>query len=134
VTNAAYAKGSFNNNPISSPLTVALVRYKQPIQKEEHNDRPDNGGYGGAVIPMIPAPVPMMSGSPMYGNIPDGYGNVPNGYGSEPNVYTSGPSTTEIQNSKSNVHKTKVHLSKHKHKHKNHSKHHTKHHKTGKNT
>ena len=26
VTNTAYAMGSFNNNPISSPLTVALVR------------------------------------------------------------------------------------------------------------
>ena len=35
VTNAAYAKGSFNNNPISSPLTVALVRYKQPTKKED---------------------------------------------------------------------------------------------------
>jgi len=55
VTNAAYAKGSFNNNPISSPLTVALVRYKQPIQKEEHNGGSDNGDYGGAVVPVVPA-------------------------------------------------------------------------------
>jgi len=64
----------------------------------------------------------MMSSSPMYGSVPDGYG-------SESNVYTSGPSTTEIQNSESNVHKTKAHLSKHKHKHKHHT---TQHHKTGK--
>ena len=75
VTNAAYAKGSFNNNPISSPLTVALVRYKQPTKKEEHNGdrdnygRPGYGGYGGAIIPMIPGP---MYGSPMYGSEPYG--------------------------------------------------------------
>ena len=117
VTNAAYAKGSFNNNPISSPLTVAIVSYEQPTKKEEHNEEehivdrnnyggPGYGGYGGAVIPMIPGP---MYGSPMYGS-------EPNGYGSKPNAYTSGPSTTEIQNSESNVHKTKAHLSKHKHK------------------
>ena len=132
VTNAAYAKGSFNNNPISSPLTVALVHYKQPTKKEEHNEEEHNGnrdnygrpgydGYGGTVIPMIPGP---MYGSPMYGNIPNGYGNIPN-------VYTSGHSTTEIQNSESNGHKTKSHLSEHKHKpeHKHHT---TKHHKNGK--
>ena len=92
VTNAAYAKGSFNNNPISSPLTVALVRYKQPTKKEEHNDEEHNGDYGGAVVPVVPLPV--ISGSSMYGSIPDEYSNVPNGYGSEPNVYTSGSSTT----------------------------------------
>ncbi len=94
MTNAAYAKGSFNNNPISSPLTVALVRYKQPIQKKEHNgdrdnyDRPGYGGYGGTTSPCDPcAQVPVISGSPMYCSVPDGYG-------SELNVYTSGPSTT----------------------------------------
>ena len=48
-------------------------------------------------------------------------------YGSESNVYTSEPST-EIQNSEFNVHKTKAHLSKHKHQNKHHT---TKHHKTG---
>ncbi len=125
MTNAAYAKGSFKNNPISSPLTVALVHYKQPTKKEEHNEEhigdrdnyggPGYGGYGGTVIPMIPGP---MSSSPMYGNLPDGYGNIPN-------VYTSGLSTAEIQNSESNTHKAKANLSKHKH-------HTTKHHKTGK--
>ena len=120
VTNAAYAKGSFNNNPISSPLTVALVHYKQPAKKEEHNGDRDNyggpgyGGYGGAVIPMISGP---MYGSPMFSG--------------EPNGYISGPSTTETLNSESNVHKAKAHLSKHKHEHKHHT---TKHHKTGKNT
>ena len=131
MTNAAYAKSSFNN-PISSPLTVALVRYKQPTKKEEHNEEehigdrnnyggPGYGGYGGVVIPMIPGP--------MYGSVPDGYSNGPDGYGSEPNVYTSGPSTIAIQNSESNVHKTKSHLSEHKHKHKHPT---TKHHKIGK--
>ena len=151
VTNAAHATSSFNNNPISSPLTVALVRYKQPTKKEEHNEEehigdkknyggPGYGGYGGAVIPMIPGPMydsPMFSSEPngyssvpnRYGNVPNGYDNVPNRYGSEPNVYTSGPSTTAIQNSESNVHKTKAHLNKHKHKHKHHT---TKHNKTGK--
>jgi YVTN family beta-propeller protein len=90
------------------------------------------GGYGGAVVPVpVAPPVPMMSSSPMYGSVPDGYANGPNGYGSEPNMYTSGPFTTEIQNSESNVHKTKAHLSKHKHKHE-HKHHTTKHHKTGK--
>ena len=123
MTNAAYAKGSFNNNPISSPLTVALVRYKQPTNDKDNNGRSEHGDYGGALVPVIPAPVPMMSGSPMYGNVPDGYANGPNGYGSEPNMYTSEPSTEEIQNSESNVHKTKAHLSKHKHKHQH--KHHT---------
>jgi len=118
VTNAAYAKGSFNNNPISSPLTVALVHYKQPAKKEEHNGDRDNyggpgyGGYGGAVIPMISGP---MYGSPMFSG--------------EPNGYISGPSTTETLNSESNVHKAKAHLSKHKHEHKHHT---TKHQKTGK--
>ena len=57
------------------------------------------------------------------------FSSEPDGYGNEPNMYTSGPSTTEIQNSESNVHKAKAHLSKHKHK--NHT---TKHHKTGKKT
>ena len=123
VTNAAYATGSFNSQPIISPNAIAIVRYEQPNKKEEHNEEerngdrdnyggPGYGGYGSAVIPMIPGP---MSSSPMFSSVP--------------NVYTSGPSTTEIQNSESNVHKTKAHLSKHKHKHKHHT---TKHHKTGK--
>lgn len=121
VTNSTYAKGSFNNNPITSPQTIALVLYKQPNNERDNNGGSENGDYGGAVVPV--AQIPMMS-SPMYGS-------VPNGYGSEPNVYASGPSTTEIQNSESNGHKAKAQLSKHKHK--NHSKHHTtKHHKTGK--
>jgi hypothetical protein len=110
VTNAAYAKGSFNHNPVSSPLTAALVHYKRPTQKEEHIGDKDNyggpgyDGYAVAVIPMIPGP---MYGGPMYGNEP---------YGS-----------TETLNSDSHVHKAKAHLSKHKHKH-----HTTKYHKTRK--
>ena len=127
VTNSAYATGSFNSQPVISPSAIAIVRYEQPTKKEEHNEEehigdrdnyggPGYGGYGGAVIPMIPGPM---------------YGSEPYGYGGEP----YGP--TETLNSESNVHKTKAHLSKHKHK--NHSKHHktkkhtTKHHKTGKN-
>jgi uncharacterized repeat protein (TIGR01451 family) len=143
VTNSAYATGSFNNTSVISHSANAIVSYEQPTKKEEHNEEEHNGdrdnfggpgygGYGGAIIPVIPAPVPMMSGSPMYGNVPDGYGSVHNGYGSEPNVYTNGPSTTEIQNSKSNGHKAKTDLSKHKHKNK-HKHHTTTHHKTGKN-
>jgi hypothetical protein len=98
---------------------------QQSTNDKDRNGGSNNGGYGDAVVPVVP--LPMMSGSPMYGSIPDGYGNVPNWYGNEPNVYTSGPSTTEMQNPESNAHKTKAHLSKHKHKH-----HSTKHHKTGK--
>ena len=128
VTNAAYATGSFNSQPIISPSAIAIVRYEQPTKKEEHNEEEHNGdrdnyggpygGYGGAVIPMIPGP---MYGSPMYGSEPYGYGGEPYG-------------PTETLNSESNVHKAKAHLSKHKHK--NHSKnnHKTKHHKTEKKT
>ena len=105
--------------------TIQSVHYKQPTKKEKHNveehmgDRnnyggPGCGGYGGAVIPMIPG---RMYGSPMYGNEPYEYGGEP-----------YGPIGTS--NSESNGHKAKAQLSKHKHKHKNHSKHH----KTGKNT
>jgi hypothetical protein len=50
------------------------------------------------------------------------YGSVPGGYGSEPS------GAIKTQNSESNGHKAKAHLSKHKHKH-----HTTKHHKTAKN-
>ncbi len=64
MTNSAYAKGSFNNNPIISPPTVALVSYEQPTKKEEQNEEEHNGGrdncgpgyggYGGAVVPCGP--------------------------------------------------------------------------------
>ena len=116
-----------------------VVSYKQPTNDKDNKVGYDNCGYASAVAPVIPvALILMMSGNQMYGSIPDDYDNIPNdydnipnGYGSEPTAYTSGPFTTEIQNLESNVHKTKAHLSKHKHK--NHSKHHiTKHHKTGK--
>jgi hypothetical protein len=33
VTNLASVKGSFNNQPIISPQTVATVRYKQPTSE-----------------------------------------------------------------------------------------------------
>jgi uncharacterized repeat protein (TIGR01451 family) len=127
VTNAAYATGSFNSQPIISPSAIAIVSYEQPTKKEEHNGDRDNyggpgyGEYGGAVIPMIPGP---MASSPMFSNGPNGYGGEPYG-------------PTETLNSDPNAHKAKAHLSKHKHK--NHSKnnhktkhHTTKHHKTDK--
>ncbi len=98
---------------MSSPLTVALVHYKQPTNDRDNNVGYDNGGYADAVASVIPvAPVPMISGSLMYGSVPDRYDN-------EPNVYTSGPSTTKTQNLESNAHKAKAHLSKPKNKHKN---------------
>jgi len=129
VTNLAFATGSFNSTSVISPSAIAIASYEQPTKKEEHNeeehngDRDNYGGYGGAVIPMIPGP---MYGSPMYGNEPYGYGGEPYGPIGTPN-------------SDSNAHKAKAHLSKHKHK--NHSKnnhktkhHTTKHHKTEKKT
>ena len=105
---------------------------QQSTNDKDNNGGSEPGGYSGAVVPVVPAPIPMMSSSPMYGSIPNGYGNVPNEYGSEPNVYTSGPSTTKIQNSDSNGHKAKAHLSKHKHKSHSKNNHKTKHHKTEK--
>ena len=89
MTNLAYATSSSSNNPISSPINIVIVRYKHPTHDRDKNGGSENGDYGGAVVPVIPAPVPMMSGSPMYGSVPDGYGNIPNGYGNEPNVYTN---------------------------------------------
>ena len=73
-----------------------------------------------AVMGVI-VPVPMY-GSPMYGSVPGGYVSEPYGYSSEP------AGAIKTQNSESNGHKAKAHLSKHKHK-----RHTTKYHKTGKN-
>ena len=111
VTNLAYTTGLFNNQPIISPQSIALIRYKHPTNEKEHNEEEHNGdrnnyggpgygGYGGAVVPMT------MYGSPMYGSPM---------YGSEPY------GTRDVPHSDSNDHKAKAHLSKHKHK--NHSKH-----------
>ena len=118
VTNLAFATGLFNSASVISPNAIVIVRYEQPTKKEEHNEEehigdrdncggPGYGGYGGAVILMIPGP---MYGSPMYGNEPY-----------EP---------TEILNSESNAHKAKAHLSKHKHKSHSKNNHTTKHHTT----
>jgi len=60
VTNLASATGSFNNQPIFSPQNIVTVRYKQPTNDIAHNGGFDNGGYGGAVVP-----IPMMHSSPM---------------------------------------------------------------------
>jgi uncharacterized repeat protein (TIGR01451 family) len=116
VTNLAYAIGSFNNQPIVSPQTIALVRYEHPTNDRNGNGGSENGDYGSVVVPVVPvSSVLMMSGSPLYSSEPYGYSSEPYG-------------TREAQKSDYNVHKAKAHLSKHKNKHKNHSKHH----KTGK--
>ena len=116
VANLASATGSFNGKTItSSNGVIAVVPYEQ-----QTNDRDNNGGYGSAVVPVVPAP--MMYSSPMYGSVPGEYSSEPYGYSSKPS------GAIETQNSESNGHKAKAHLSKHKHKH-----HTTKHHKTAKN-
>ena len=94
VTNVASATDSFNNRPIISPQTVAIVRYKQPTNDIAHNGEPDKGNYGGAVVPVVP--VQMMYSSPMYSNEPYGYSSEPYG-------------TTETPNSDSKAHKAKAH-------------------------
>jgi hypothetical protein len=135
VTNVAYATGSFNNQPVNSPQNIVTVRFKQPTNNIAHNGGPDNGGYGGAVVPMVPGPA--IDGISVSSS-------APNEHTSEPDGYTSEPPTTEAPTSYSNDHKANVSLSKGskaklsgskakthltKHKHKNHYKHH----KTGKN-
>jgi hypothetical protein len=106
VTNLANATGSFNNQPVISPQTVAIAFYKHPTDDRAHNSESNNGDYGryyGPNYGTVFVPVPMMYSSEHYGK-------------------------TNIPNSDSKGHKAKAHLSKHKHKH-----HTTKHHKTGKN-
>ena len=121
VTNLASAIGSFNNQPVISPQNIETVHYKQPTSDRANNNGFDNGGYGDAVVPVVP--IPMMYSSPTSNPM---YGSVPGGYGNEPYGYTNGPyRTTETPNSESNGHKAKAYLSKHKH-------HTIKHHKTGK--
>jgi hypothetical protein len=121
VTNLASAIGSFNNQPVISPQNIETVHYKQPTSDRANNNGFDNGGYGDAVVPVVP--IPMMYSSPTSNPM---YGSVLGGYGNEPYGYTNGPyRTTETPNSESNGHKAKAYLSKHKH-------HTIKHHKTGK--
>jgi hypothetical protein len=55
VTSSASAAGSFNNQPVISSQNIVTVSYMQPTNDRDHNGAPDNGGYGGAVVP-----VPMM--------------------------------------------------------------------------
>jgi hypothetical protein len=102
VTNSASAKGSFNNQPVISPQTVAIAFYKHPTDDRAHNSESNNGDYGryyGPNYGTVFVPVPMMYSSEHYGK-------------------------TNIPNSDSKGHKAKAHLSKHKN--------HYKHHKTGK--
>ena len=49
VTNSAYATGSFNNKPIISPKTIAIVLYNHPTNDRDNNGVPDNGGYDGVL-------------------------------------------------------------------------------------
>ena len=122
VTNLAYAIGSFNGNTITSPKNIAVVLYEHPEHQREHpnNERDFGPNYGGAFVP-----IPMMYGSPMYGNESCGGGSELN-------------SIIKVPNSNSCDCKVKAPLSKHKHK--NHSKQHktkhntTKQHKTKHNT
>jgi uncharacterized repeat protein (TIGR01451 family) len=118
VTNSVYATGSFNSKPVISPLAIAIVRYEEPTKKEEHNEEEHNGepcneGYGGAVVPMVPAP--MMCGSPMCSSEPPMFGSEPSTTAapSEPNV-------CEGKVSSSKCHKDKCALNKHKHHAKKH--------------
>ncbi len=113
MTNLAYATGSFNNKSVISPSAIVIVSYEQPTKKEKHNEEehigdrdnyggPGYGGYGSALIPMIPGP---MSGNPMYDSEPSTTA-VP----SEPNVCKGKVSSSKC-------HKDKCALNKHKHKH-----------------
>ena len=114
VTNLASATASFNNQPIMSSQNIVTVHYKQLT-----NDRTHDGGYGGAVVPVVP--VLMMYSNPMSNPMYSSpmYGSELYGYSGEPY------STTETQDSKSHGHNARAHLSKHKH-------HTNKHHKTAK--
>ncbi len=99
MTNLTYATGLFNNQPVISPLAIAIVRYEQPTKKEEHNgDRDNYGGpyYGGAVVPMS------MYSSPMYGSEPS-TPTLP----SKPNICKSKVSSPKC-------HKDKCAMNKHK--------------------
>jgi len=69
--NLAYSTGSFNNQPVISPQTVALVLYKQPTKDRGDNDGSETGDYSSAIVPVPVAPIPMMSRNPIYGNEPN---------------------------------------------------------------
>ena len=79
----------------------------------DNNSGPGNCGYGGAVVPMVPAP--MMCGSPMCSSEPPMFGSEPSTTAapSEPNV-------CEGKVSSSKCHKDKCALNKHKHHAKKH--------------
>ncbi len=147
VNTSAYAKSSFNNQPITSLKAVALVRYEHPQehpqehplehfqecpqdypQEHPYDERDIGLNYSGAFVP-----IPMMYDGPRYGSESYWPGSELYGHGSEP------PGITEVSNSESHSCKAKVSSSKgskvklngpkakaclSKHKHKNHSKHH----------
>ena len=118
MTNVAYATDSFNGQAITSPQNIVTVHYKHPT-----NGRSDNGGYDGVVVPVVPAPVTMMSSSPMYSsaldNRPYRILEAPNSdyQDSTAKVSSSGGSKARLIGSKS-----KASISKQKHK--KHSKNH----------
>jgi hypothetical protein len=110
VTNSAFATGSFNSKPVISPSANAIVSYEEVHNGDRDNyGGPGYGGYGGAVIPMIPGP---MYGSPMYGSEPPMFGSEPS-----TTAAPSGPNVCKGNVSSSKCHKSKCALNKHKHKH-----------------
>jgi hypothetical protein len=119
VTNLANVTGSFNNKPIISPQTIAIVLYNHPTNDRDFG--PKNGGYGGCCAAFVP--VPMMYGSPMYDNELHGYGSEPSGKTEAPNSDFDGckakVSSSKSSKDKLSGSKAKSYLSKHKQK--NHS-------------
>ncbi len=41
--NLTSATGSVNDQPLSSPQNIVIVLYKQPTNKEEHNEEENSG-------------------------------------------------------------------------------------------
>ena len=118
VANVASATGPFNGQTITSPGNIVTVRYKHPT-----NGRSDNGGYDGVVVPVVPAPVPMMSSSPMYGSALD---NGPSSILEAPNsdYQDSTAKVSSYGGSKARLIGSKSKASISKQKHKKHSKNH----------
>ena len=94
VTNAAFATGSFNSQPVISPSAIAIVRYEQPTKKEEHNEEEHNGdrdNYGGPIMWLWRC----YNSYDPWTNVWQSYDrNEPYGYGGEP----YGPTETLIRN------------------------------------
>jgi hypothetical protein len=79
VINLASATGSYSGQTITSPQNIVTVHYNHPINDRNNNGGSENDSYGGAVVPVVPAPMiyncPMnnpMYGNPMYDRVPAG--------------------------------------------------------------